>query len=443
MNIALLLKSELRRSAGILAGMALIIALALSIAVAAGICERMVKASAAQSADDFDLLIGARGSSSALLLGTVFLRDEMLPIVPASAWANIREAQTAKSSIRWAAPVAFGDRTPSGRTIVGTTRSFLDRGKSREPAAGRFFTKPTEAVAGASSGYVIGDKFSPMHGRVHGAGHAHEGIAYEVVGILPPTGTPWDRAVMVPIESVWAAHADAHGDHDHDHEAEEAHDREQPSAHLFESWMLSNKTHLEELPGFSAVIVKPASVSSAYRLRQRFNEIDAAGHDGKIVPLMGVFSAEVLVNLYAAFGGAGARLCMSAHEHRRARRGAFGERSARPPETANDFAAAHTGSSSPLCSSTHLVYCHDSGNCRHLGQSNPWMGCCRTLRRSPGTRNRSAHHAELFHARNLARIDGTCRRSGLRIAPGLAGRPHETQLAAEDCQQPKKESLKR
>ena len=44
MNIALLLKSELRRSAGILAGMALIIALALSIAVAAGICERMVKA---------------------------------------------------------------------------------------------------------------------------------------------------------------------------------------------------------------------------------------------------------------------------------------------------------------------------------------------------------------------------------------------------------------
>lgn len=138
MNIALLLKSELRRSAGILAGMALIIALALSIAVAAGICERMVKASAAQSADDFDLLIGARGSSSALLLGTVFLRDEMLPIVPASAWANIREAQTAKSSIRWAAPVAFGDRTPSGRTIVGTTRSFLDRGKSREPAAGRF-----------------------------------------------------------------------------------------------------------------------------------------------------------------------------------------------------------------------------------------------------------------------------------------------------------------
>lgn len=441
MNIALLLKSELRRSAGILAGMALIIALALSIAVAAGICERMVKASAAQSADDFDLLIGARGSSSALLLGTVFLRDEMLPIVPASAWANIREAQTAKSSIRWAAPVAFGDRTPSGRTIVGTTRSFLDRGKSREPAAGRFFTKPTEAVAGASSGYVIGDKFSPMHGRVHGAGHAHEGIAYEVVGILPPTGTPWDRAVMVPIESVWAAHADAHGDHDHDHEAEEAHDREQPSAHLFESWMLSNKTHLEELPGFSAVIVKPASVSSAYRLRQRFNEIDAAGHDGKIVPLMGVFSAEVLVNLYAAFGGASQALafvCLLTSIVALA---------------AVLLASVLLGRlrlptilllrSSPLCSSTHLVYCHDSGNCRHLGQSNPWMGCCRTLRRSPGTRNRSAHHAELFHARNLARIDGTCRRSGLRIAPGLAGRPHETQLAAEDCQQPKKESLKR
>ena len=87
-----------------------------------------------ESADDFDLLIGARGSSSALLLGTVFLRDEMLPIVPASAWANIREAQTAKSSIRWAAPVAFGDRTPSGRTIVGTTRSFLDPKSRSKPS---------------------------------------------------------------------------------------------------------------------------------------------------------------------------------------------------------------------------------------------------------------------------------------------------------------------
>ena len=190
--------------AGILAGMALIIALALSIAVAAGICERMVKASAAQSADDFDLLIGARGSSSALLLGTVFLRDEMLPIVPASAWANIREAQTAKSSIRWLLQLLSATAHLRPHDCRHNTL-FLDRGKSREPAAGRFFTKPTEAVAGASSGYVIGDKFSPMHGRVHGAGHAHEGIAYEVVGILPPTGTPWDRAVMVPIESVWAA----------------------------------------------------------------------------------------------------------------------------------------------------------------------------------------------------------------------------------------------
>ena len=157
MNIALLLKSELRRSAGILAGMALIIALALSIAVAAGICERMGKASAGACADDFDLLIGARGSSSALLLGTVFLRDEMLPIVPASAWANIREAQTAKSSIRWAAPVAFGDRTPSGRTIVGTTRSFLERGKSRKP-----FFRPGARAATPLPGDFSQSRLKPL-----------------------------------------------------------------------------------------------------------------------------------------------------------------------------------------------------------------------------------------------------------------------------------------
>lgn len=286
-NVPMLLASELRRSAGVLCGMALIIALALSLAVASGVCERMIRQSSAAAADDFDLLVGARGSSSALLLGTVFLRDEMLPLVPAQTWRRVAEAR----DVRWASPLAFGDRTPSGRPIVGAARAFLERGGRSAPAAGRLFERPHEAVAGAASGYRPGDRFTPMHGRVEGAGHAHERVEYEVVGVMPPTGTPWDRAVVVPIESVWSAHAPAsEAGHDHDRDGQ------------IEGWMTSGDAH--DLPGFSAIVVKPATIASAYRLRAALGTAVETAADGTAVPLMAVFSGEVLVSLYAAFGNA-------------------------------------------------------------------------------------------------------------------------------------------
>lgn len=288
MNVWMLLKSELRRSAGVLCGMALIIALALSLAVASGMAERMIRSGSAAAAEDFDILIGARGSSSALLLGTVFLRDEMLPLVPAASWQRAASAP----GIRWAAPLAFGDRTPEGRPIAGTTRAFLTQGGTRKPAAGRFFESAREAVAGAASGLRPGDRFAPLHGMAKGAGHAHEDMEYTVVGTLPATGTPWDRAVIVPIESLWHAHgsaaaADAHAGH---------------AAHApLEAWM---KGPLEKLPGFSAIVAKPASIAAAYRLRQSAGTATDTLANGEAVPLMAVFSGEVLVSLYAAFGNA-------------------------------------------------------------------------------------------------------------------------------------------
>jgi putative ABC transport system permease protein len=40
---------------------------------------------------------------------------------------------------------------------------------------------------------------------------AHGDLEYEVVGRMPLTGSPWDRALMVPIESVWSVHGLANG----------------------------------------------------------------------------------------------------------------------------------------------------------------------------------------------------------------------------------------
>ena len=75
--------------------------------------------------------------------------------------------------------------------------------------------------------------------------HGH--FRYKAVGRLPETGTPWDNAILIPIESVWAVH-DALPDAGHG----------LPLGHLFEG-------KGSPLPGVSAVVVKPESIAAAYR----------------------------------------------------------------------------------------------------------------------------------------------------------------------------------
>lgn len=226
MNVLMLLRSELRRSAAVLAGIAAVLALSLSISIATGMTDRMLRHASAQAADRFDLLIGAKASPSSLLLGAVFLRDEPLPLVPLSVMKDLDE----RHGVKWAAPVAFGDRAGDS-PIVGTTTSLVTFGGTVRPAEGRLFKAPFEAVVGASAPYRIGDEIVPMHGRTPGAGHAHDHGRLKVVGRMPESGTPWDRAVMIPIEAVWATHSMTVHDeleraHGYDHEEEDGTEHE-------------------------------------------------------------------------------------------------------------------------------------------------------------------------------------------------------------------------
>ena len=156
MHVWMLLKSELRRSLGVLGGMALVLALALSLAISTGLAERMLRSSSAQAADDFDLLVGAKGSAVSLLLGTVYLRDEPLSLVPAEALRTLKDSKR----VRWYAPIALGDRIGNA-AIVGTTKSMVIQGGARNVAEGRVFEAPLEAVAGAESGLKLGIQLLP------------------------------------------------------------------------------------------------------------------------------------------------------------------------------------------------------------------------------------------------------------------------------------------
>ena len=90
------------------------------------------------------------------------------------------------------------------------------------------------------------------------AGHRHDGTILTIVGRLPPTGTAWDGAVIMPIEGLWEMHGNGH----------------------------------QTPPPVPAIVVKPAGIAQAYQLRADYRR------DGA----MALFPAEILTELYLAMG---------------------------------------------------------------------------------------------------------------------------------------------
>ena len=213
------------------------------------------------------------------MLGAVYLRPQSLPLVPGGAVTEI----LTQEGVVWAAPLAFGDRW-NASPLVGTTTDMVTLGGNRTLAEGRAFAAQDEAVLGAGVPLRLGEAFSPMHGQVSASHNEHGHVRYKVVGRLPETGTPWDNAILIPIESVWAVH-DALPDAGH----------VLPLGHLFEG-------KGSPLPGVSAVVVKPESIAAAYRLRAFWQTATLPDADGRPVNMQGVFTGEVLTELFATLG---------------------------------------------------------------------------------------------------------------------------------------------
>lgn len=288
-----------------------IVALATALGVVVTLQERALRLGSARAADAFDLVIGAPGSETQLVLSAVFLQAAPLPLLPGPVLAGL----IADPRVKWAAPVGFGDFI-EGYPIVGTTPALVDGvgGVSQ----GRGFATLGDAVIGANVAMRLGDRFHPQHGRVGEPGGTHAEITYRVAGRLAPTGTPWDRAVLVPIETVWLAHrhdktgaagagganpflgashsephegeGDERGGHEGDgHEADAGHagagtglDAPISAAHLIDP----------AAPGVPAIVVKPRTIADAYRLRQQY----------RTERTLAVFPGEVLTRLYGTLG---------------------------------------------------------------------------------------------------------------------------------------------
>jgi putative ABC transport system permease protein len=162
----------------------------------------------------FDLVVGAKGSPLQLVLSTVYHLDVPTGVIGYDQLERLR----ADGRVAAAIPVAMGDNF-QGFRLIGTDASFLAlverTGEGTRPmvrlAAGRAFEAPFEVVLGAEvarhTGRRLGDNFVGTHGLVALAGaEAHADFPYTVVGIMAPTGTPLDRAIYTPYQSVWIVH---------------------------------------------------------------------------------------------------------------------------------------------------------------------------------------------------------------------------------------------
>lgn len=164
-----------------------------------------------------DAVIGAKGSPLQLILSTVYHLDIPTGNIPLAE----AEALSRNPTVAEAIPLSLGDNA-RGYRIIGTTPALIAQHQAQF-ASGVVWNAPMEAVIGAEvarAGLKLGDHFVGMHG-LGSSGHAHADHAYQVVGVLAPTGGVLDRLILTSLDSVWALHAphhhaDEHEDHDDD-----------------------------------------------------------------------------------------------------------------------------------------------------------------------------------------------------------------------------------
>jgi len=293
----------MRRHAVICAAFVVLIALAVGTGGAITAQERALRHGSARAADPFPLIVAAPGSQTDVLLKVVFLQPGSVELLQGEPLRRLM----AEDRADFVAPIGFGD-SYEGDPIVGTIPALVDH-LAAGGLQGRVFSNALEAVAGATSPLEIGDTFHAAHG--HGA-EAESGDYHPqtltVVGRLPPTGSPWDKAILVPIEFVWQVHGLGTG-HDpapeHAGEAEEHHDEAGEEHHHEHADVEADVSigppfDLAALPGIPAAVVKPRTLAEAYGLRNTWRTTETTAF----------FSAEVLVQLYELIGDV--RVVMSA-----------------------------------------------------------------------------------------------------------------------------------
>ncbi len=213
-----------------------------------------------QNAGTYDVLVGAPGSETQLVLSSMFYYDSPIANINIDYYERLQQ----DSRIAKVVPLGMGDNY-NGYRIIGTSIGFFDEGYTLKE--GRLFEENGEAVIGSTvakmTGLKVGSTFSGMHGLTNeGGGHSHNDFKYTVVGILDTTRTPSDTVLYTNIESLWAVHGLSYEEHEEHNEAEV---ETNTIGH-------GSTTNTEDL--ITALLVKTTSLANQIIVSNELNEND-------------------------------------------------------------------------------------------------------------------------------------------------------------------------
>lgn len=190
-----------------------VIALSVGLLLSIEQLRRSVRNSFAQTISGTDLIVGARGGSTELLLYSVFHIGSAAANVKYSTFERFQE----NPRVNWVIPISLGD-SHKGFRVVGTNGAFFQYFKYRKDrqltfSEGEQFNGTFDVVLGSEVArrlsYNVGDKLVLSHGVSSGeAIFDHGDKPFTVTGILENTGTPVDKSLYVTLAGMEAIHID-------------------------------------------------------------------------------------------------------------------------------------------------------------------------------------------------------------------------------------------
>ncbi len=167
-----------------------------------------------QNFSGIDMVVGAKGSPTQLILSAVLHADYPTGNISLYEAENLARHPAIKNAI----PLALGD-SYHGFRIVGAPLEYPQL-YNASLQSGQWYQNELEVTIGVNvalaSGLKTGDQFAGVHG-FQDMGHVHDEFSYTVTGIHSGSGV-LNNLILTPVASVWKVHANSHDDEEHLHE---------------------------------------------------------------------------------------------------------------------------------------------------------------------------------------------------------------------------------
>ncbi|MCB6184930.1 ABC transporter permease [Leeia sp. TBRC 13508] len=160
-----------------------------------------------------DLIVGARGSATQLLLYSVFRIGDATQNM---AWDSY-EKLSHHPAVAWTIPISLGD-SHHGYPVLATNNNYIAHYQygDHQPLhiqQGKWLAGLYDVVIGSSVAnelnYRVGQSIVLSHGSGSGVNLiAHQDKPFHVVGVLAPTGTAVDRTLHIGLAAMEAIHLD-------------------------------------------------------------------------------------------------------------------------------------------------------------------------------------------------------------------------------------------